>query len=415
MEPCLVYNSRVAVLGGGLQGCCAALALAERGFDVVLFDRNDTLLSRTAVANEGKIHLGFMYAGDSSLSTARMMIKGALAFAPFMRRYTGSSENVVLATSNPTAYVVHRDSQHDVDEVSAYLLHVHQLVSEASIGREDAYFGRDLLAPPRAWSDQERDAAFNPDIALNVFDTPEVAVNPVELANAIRSCVSSHPNVEVRLNARVERTEQDGERIIVAASGPVGCSKTSFEHVVNALWDGRLAVDETMGLKPNRPWLHRLKYGVSFTWPEGVERPPSATFVSGPFGEVVSYADRLTYLTWYPTCLHGISSEITPPGWATYPSDPLHSRVLNGTIEALADVVPCLTLIDPSHLPDATVKGGVIVAWGKTDIYDPLSELHNRYEIGVTSKGCYHSIDPGKLTMAPYFAEMCAARIVAGN
>lgn len=49
---------RVAVLGGGLQGCCIALALADRGVEVTLFDRNDDLLSRTAVANEGKIHLG---------------------------------------------------------------------------------------------------------------------------------------------------------------------------------------------------------------------------------------------------------------------------------------------------------------------------------------------------------------------
>ena len=55
---------RVAVLGGGLQGCATALALAERRLNVALIDRNETLLSRTAVANEGKIHLGYMYAAD---------------------------------------------------------------------------------------------------------------------------------------------------------------------------------------------------------------------------------------------------------------------------------------------------------------------------------------------------------------
>src|SRR5262245_17098103 len=68
----------VGVLGGGLQGCCAALALAARGVRVTIFDRNEALLTRTAVANEGKIHLGYMYAGDPSLSTARTMVKGAL-------------------------------------------------------------------------------------------------------------------------------------------------------------------------------------------------------------------------------------------------------------------------------------------------------------------------------------------------
>ena len=61
-------SMHVGVLGGGLQGCCAALALADRAVRVTLFDKNDALLSRAAVANEGKIHLGYMYTGDPTLS-----------------------------------------------------------------------------------------------------------------------------------------------------------------------------------------------------------------------------------------------------------------------------------------------------------------------------------------------------------
>ena len=60
---------------------------------------------------------------------------------------------------------------------------------------------------------------------------------------------------------------------------------------------------------------------------------------------------------------------------------------------------------------DVTVRGGVIVAWGATDIYDARSELHRRFEIGISSHGRYHSIDPGKLTMAPFFAEKLAERL----
>jgi hypothetical protein len=40
----------------------------------------------------------------------------------------------------------------------------------------------------------------------------------------------------------------------------------------------------------------------------------------------------------------------------------------------------------------------------KTDIYDPANELHRPFEIGVTNEGRFHSVDPGKLMMAPYFA-----------
>jgi hypothetical protein len=77
----------------------------------------------------------------------------------------------------------------------------------------------------------------------------------------------------------------------------------------------------------------------------------------------------------------------------------------------MAKFVVSLRDLDPDELVDVSVKGGVIVAWGETDIYDPRSELHKRYEIGVTSNRQFHSIDPGKLTMAPYFAELCADRI----
>ena len=86
--------------------------------------------------------------------------------------------------------------------------------------------------------------------------------------------------------------------------------------------------------------------------------------------------------------------------------------MLKDTFRALSEIVFALRGLEPESLPEAVVKGGVIVAWGAPDLYDPRSELHKRYEIGLTSKGKFHSIDPGKLTMAPYFAQQCAHRIL---
>jgi hypothetical protein len=78
----------------------------------------------------------------------------------------------------------------------------------------------------------------------------------------------------------------------------------------------------------------------------------------------------------------------------------------------MAEIIIPLRDFDSTSLQGCTVQGGVIVAWGQTDIDDPGSELHRRYEIGVTSNGHYHSVDPGKLTMTPYFAGICADRII---
>jgi glycine/D-amino acid oxidase-like deaminating enzyme len=405
---------RVGVLGGGLQGCCVALELASRGISVVLVDENDALLTRTAVANEGKVHLGYMYAADPSMRTARTMMRGALAFLPFLRRHLG--DDLVLETSVPAAYVVHRDSQHDVAAVAGYLGAVHDLVGEAAAVPGAAYLGGDVDAPLRRWRAGEVSEVFDPAHAVAVFDSPEVAVDPLALAARLHERIAAEPLIEVRTRHRVDEVKRDADdRFEVGGlAGGEEEWEDTFDQIVNALWAGRIAVDESLGRRPTRPWLHRLKYGVSMRWPGTLPKPPSATVISGPFGEVVSYADDTTYLTWYPSCVLGYSSEVSPPStWETHPDDPLRAQVVQGTVEGLAHLVPGLARLTDEDLADTVVKGGVIVAWGETDVDDPASELHNRFAIGVTSQDGYHSVDPGKLTMAPFFAQRCADRVAA--
>jgi glycine/D-amino acid oxidase-like deaminating enzyme len=400
-----------AILGGGFQGCCTAVALAEQGIDIVVYDQSPSLLSRTAVANEGKIHLGYMYASDPTLKTARTMIEGALAFAPFFERYLGIRIDRIKK-STPSNYALHKDSQRDLDSVSAYLKEVHRLVSEASNARESAYFGLDLAAPLRVWPSEDRDATFDPEAVLQAFQTPEVAINPEELAFALRDCISNHPRIEVRLGRRVLSADRESGSIRVSTEGPEGHLVDHFQHVVNALWDGRLVIDETMGLRPLRPWLYRLKYGITFSLPLGIEVPPSVTVISGPFGEIVTFPDKQLYLTWYPECLQGISADLASPNWPTSAPEPSRSAILRRTILAISALLPGLKPLNDAPPSDARVKGGTIVAWGETDIYDPKSELHRRCDIGITSDRRYHSIDPGKLTMIPYFAQKCVDRII---
>jgi glycine/D-amino acid oxidase-like deaminating enzyme len=405
---------RLAVLGAGLQGCCAALALAERGASVVLYDKRQTLLGGAATANEGKIHLGYMYANDPTLATARIMIEGALAFAPFMERYLGLRIDEIK-TSAPANYAIHRESQRSPAMVSGYLHQVHELVSQAAVGRRSAYFGANLLAPLREWQACERDALFNPDLIAAAFQTPELAIDPTALANVVGNCIRQHPRIHLNLGHKVFGVAQVDGRISVTTEAGGACSTETFDQVVNALWDGRLAVDATIGLHPHRRWLHRLKYGVTLRLPNGMVLPPSVTCVSGPFGEVVSFPNRDVYLTWYPACVHGMSDALAPPDWPTDAADPERSQILTSTVSALCRLIPSLAPLQAASLEDVRVKGGVIVAWGETDIYDPRSALHGRYDIGLRSLNGYHSLNPGKLTMAPYFAEQCAERIFAGT
>ena len=405
-------RSHVAVLGGGLQGCCIALVLAERGARVTLYDRNSALMTQAAVVNEGRMHLGYIYAADKSLATARMMIRGALAFAPFVERHIGLPPSR-LAVSPPSTYVVHRDSQRPVDELAGYLGVVHALLREAAGGRKDAYFGVELQAAPRKWSAAELDGQFDGSLALAAFDTPEVAIDPVVLGAAVRERVAATPAIEMRMQRNVCAVEDHGAGLRVVSDGPEGTARDTYDHVVNALWDGRLAIDATLGLRPSRPWIHRFKYGIRFRPPPGARPLPTVAITLGPFGDLVVYGQGMAYLNWYATCLDGISHEVTPPDWSQIPAEPRRARVIAETLHAMAEIVIPLRDLDSGSLLECTVQGGVIVAWGHTDIDDPASELHRRYDIGVASNGRYHSVDPGKLTMTPYFAGVCADRIVA--
>jgi glycine/D-amino acid oxidase-like deaminating enzyme len=401
---------RVAVLGGGLLGCCTSLVLARRGASVTLFDRADQLISRTSVHNEGKIHFGYVYAGDSSLATARMMIRGALSFAPFINDYLGVAP-ARIALSSPHVYLVHRNSQRSVDYLSGYFSAVHAQVEDAAGGGKNGYFDANLRQAPRKWPAAEMAAAFNPATAVAAFDTAELAVDPYALARAFRERIAATPAIEVRLRRTVQSVGESGARLRVVSDGPEGPERDGYDHVVNALWDGRLAVDATLGIRPKRPWLYRFRYGLRFESREVFKAPLALTIVHGPFGGVVCYTNGAMYMAWYPACRVGSSDSLDPPDWPTHAVEPPRSRIIRDTVASLAEIIPALGAVDPRTFADASVVGGNIFAWGATDTEDPASDLHQRHDIGITSVGNYHSVDPGKLSLTPYFAEICADRI----
>jgi hypothetical protein len=313
--------------------------------------------------------------------------------------------------STPTLYVVHRDSQKDADAIAAHLESVHRLILDASRECRDAYFGLDICRSPRPLSRTERDRAFNDELAVAVYETPEVSIDPARLARAVRDRIDAEPRIEVQLTRTVVAVGEAGDRLDVVAEGRDGRSRDRFDHVVNALWDGRLAVDASMGLRPGRPWLYRFRYGIRARPDPRASRPPTTTMALGAFGEVVNCTDGSLYLMWYPATLVGTSGALVPPDWPMHPGAEKSAELLADSLRALAEIILPLREFDPAAMTDLSVKGGIIVAWGETDIDDPRSELHRRFEIGVTTSGRYHSVDPGKLTMVPYFAGVCADRI----
>src|SRR5262249_32922867 len=100
---------RVAVIGAGIQGIGLALELAARRMSVDLHEKTNRVHARASLANEGKVHLGYIYANDPTLRTARQMIEGSWSFSPILRDWLEQDLDESFR-SGPHHYLVHRDS-----------------------------------------------------------------------------------------------------------------------------------------------------------------------------------------------------------------------------------------------------------------------------------------------------------------
>lgn len=400
---------RVAVLGAGLQGICVAMDLASAGIQVDLYDRSSACMTQASLRNEGKIHLGYVYANDRSLRSAATMVDGAATFGPLMERWLGL-EMSRLPKSTAFNYALHRDSLLSALEFEGHLKRTHDLVDKR-IGRED-YFGVDIRKPPERLSQAELEAEYDPATVQAVYRTNEISIDPRALAVAVRDRVAADTRICPILETEVHGVRAEVDRIAVDFTNGGARTTIEYDHVVNALWDGRLAVDATAGLAPDRPWLFRVKH---YLMVESVGvRLPSTTIVLGPFGDIVDYGNGAFYLSWYPSGLQGASSELKVPDWLrNLPSDTA-AAVRAGTVDGLASVVPRVAELPSTDLAAAELAGGVIFAWGATDIDDLESGLHSRFAVGPRTVGRYHSVDTGKLTTAPLFARMVGERVRAG-
>src|ERR1700730_12402777 len=66
-------------VGGGIYGCCLALAFADRFSRILIVEREKDLLTRASYANQARVHNGYHYprrlltAGRSAVNHPRFM------------------------------------------------------------------------------------------------------------------------------------------------------------------------------------------------------------------------------------------------------------------------------------------------------------------------------------------------------
>jgi hypothetical protein len=396
-------RSQIAVIGGGLTGCLIALDLAENGHEVTIFEKEVELVRRASIANEAKIHLGYVYSSDQSFRTAQTMIDDALRFRPLLERWIGAATFETLLTA-PFHYVVPEDSRLPASQIKQHFNDVHTYLAaqEAKLGLR--YLGgseasQTVIENGREW-----------------IGSRERGIWPQGIADAIADEVRSHPRIMLRLGCTVDHMDAAAERWFVMLDGPQREKAGPFDIVANVAWSGRRQIDRKSGFGPKDSFFTRYKFGVILENASkvlGDEVPKNTTATTGPYGDSVYYpvSDSL-YCSWYPVgmCFSSTDDDIS----FTPPTPDTHAALIRDTWQGYATIDPDYgALLDLPEPISARLIGDFIVATGRSDIIDPTSLLHERWVHGPRKLGDgYWSVDTGKYTSAPRCAAQCVDAIL---
>lgn len=394
---------RVAILGAGIMGCSVALFLVRRGAEVTLFDAADRPFAAASRWNEGKIHLGYIYSADPSLRTADHVIPGGLKFRPLVEDLLGSSLASVI-TAQDDIYLCHRQSVVSPSSLETYI----QQVTERVRTHPDAscYLSDLAGCKTQRLTPAELDAlTSSPDIVAG-FHVPEHSVETTWIADLFVTAVASEKRIESCMRTRITAVRPlanhtDGPWKVETAVGTFA----PYDYVINALWQGRLAIDKTAGLQPSGVWSNRYRQSLFLRTTVPVATP-CVVIATGPFGDIKNYNGRDFYLSWYPDGLHVDSSAVSPPELHTFVM-PNPQQLSRSILDHLESLLPWVAQIR-SKAERVSVEGGWVFAAGRGLLSDPSSTLHRRSEYGVTRLGGYISVDTGKYSTAPWLARSLA-------
>lgn len=400
-------RKRVAVLGAGIMGCSVALFLARKGAEVTLFDAAGSPFAAASRWNEGKIHLGYIYSADPSLRTAEHVIPGGLLFRPLVEELLDLSLAPVI-TSEDDIYLCHRQSVVSPETMTNYFQQVTQRVK----AHPDAtrYLADVSNCAVNKLTTAELGAlTASPDIVAG-FRVPERSVETTWLADRFVAAVAAEKRIEQQMNTRITAVRSlddnnDGPWRVDTSFGAFA----PYDYVINALWQGRMAIDQTAGLKPVGTWSNRYRLSLFLRTKEKVTSP-CVIIATGPFGDIKNYNGRDFYLSWYPVGLRAESSAISPPAVEDL-LIPNHELLTGSIFDHLEAFFPWIALIR-EKTDHVALEGGWVFAVGRGQLSDPSSTLHRRSDFGVTRTGSYISVDTGKYSTAPWLAQSLASSLV---
>ena len=417
-------KKRVAILGGGIQGCTMALLFEKHGYDVTIFDKSTDILNRASSNQEGKIHLGLVYSGDKTLKTGARMLESALRFSSYLEYLVGETIDWAKWKSSKFHYMVPYDSILSPRELELYFdklqaIYLQMLEDDPTL----SYLGerpQQLYRPIPLNKNLVNESFFEA-----AFESEEYAISHSEFKLAVKQALASKHSIHTLLNTIVVETRREVGEFSAHSRNPTFQIVTNlgvhggFDKVVNCLWEGRREIDQQMGIPAWSGNNVRLKFGIKTEHIEQLAAMPSMTIVNGPFGDFVNYpGDQKMYFSWYPVSMHGmvvdekIPAELHDIADGAIPRD-LEAFQINSHQHSFDALL--LPQGPAFHFKCPELVGGFILGNGKSDIQNRDSLLHTRCDEPIYHEDGYFSISTQKFTSAPYHAYLLEKRFLSRN
>lgn len=205
---------RIAVIGGGIFGCTAAIHAARAEHEVHLFEKSDKLMQAASAVNQFRLHRGYHY--PRSMETGRQCRKGNWSFHSEYREAIIAPE---LRKRGGQHYAIAREG------------------SKVS-GAEYIRFLKASRLPHRVVSASV--AGLDPDSVETVVEVMEAAIDPPALQRIVEEKIAqSGVVVHFGTDPRTPPSRDDFDQIVIAAyantnvvARQLGCKTTPLQFEV---------------------------------------------------------------------------------------------------------------------------------------------------------------------------------------
>lgn len=174
------------IIGGGFYGLRIALFLVEElGIeDVVVIEKESTMMSRASYVNQARVHNGYHY--PRSILTG---YRSAVNFPNFVEEY----ENAVVSDFNKYYSIARQLSKVNSRQFVGFCKKI----------------GVDINAAPT-----DIKALFNMKLTEDIFTVKEYAFDSHKLRDMLLKRIAQFPNIQIKNSEQVERVESNADKTI---------------------------------------------------------------------------------------------------------------------------------------------------------------------------------------------------------